>query len=163
MPSSRSSSPWVSAIASIVPLRPVNIAGFRCGSDTLASLGASAVWFCHGSRCHCGVLCICQRGLVLLLSAVAGWSLIFLVGLSVNCHSVPSDLSSSPWVFHHRYYRPSPACLHYRFRLWFLRVLCFVIASSLRDVASLPGRVCLSPRSGRRLFLRLPGVWLESS
>ena len=27
----------------------------------------------------------------------------------------------------------------------------------------LPGRVCLSPRSGRRLFLCLPGVWLESS
>ena len=27
----------------------------------------------------------------------------------------------------------------------------------------LPGRVCLNPRSGRRLFLRLPGVWLESS
>ena len=27
----------------------------------------------------------------------------------------------------------------------------------------LPGRVCLSPRSGRRLFLHLPGVWLESS
>ena len=68
-----SSSPWVSDIASFVPLRPVSIAGFRGGSDTLASLGASAVWFSHGSRCHCGVLCDCQRGLVLLLSAVAGW------------------------------------------------------------------------------------------
>ena len=42
-------------------------------SDTLASFGASAVWFCHGGCCHCCVLCDCQRGLVLLLSAVAGW------------------------------------------------------------------------------------------
>ena len=38
-----------------------------------------------------------------------------------------------------------------------------VFASSLRDGATLPGRVCLSPRSERRLFLHLPGVWLESS
>ena len=65
--------PGVSAIAGIVPLRPVSIAGFSVGSDTLASLGASAVWFCLGSRCHCGVLCDCQRGLVLLLLAVACW------------------------------------------------------------------------------------------
>ena len=36
-------------------------------------------------------------------------------------------------------------------------------ASSLRDGVTLPGRVCLSPRSERRLFLHLPGVWLESS
>ena len=68
-----SSSPWVSAIASIGPLRPVSIAGFRGGSDTLASLGVSAVWFCHGGRCHCGDLCDCLQGLILLLSAVAGW------------------------------------------------------------------------------------------
>ena len=34
---------------------------------------------------------------------------------------------------------------------------------SLRDGVTLPGRVCLSPRSERRLFLHLPGVWLESS
>ena len=34
---------------------------------------------------------------------------------------------------------------------------------SLRDGVTLPGRVCLSPRSKRRLFLHLPGVWLESS
>ena len=34
---------------------------------------------------------------------------------------------------------------------------------SLRDEVTLPGRVCLSPRSERRLFLHLPGVWLESS
>ena len=38
---------------------------------------------------------------------------------------------------------------------------CFAL--SLRDGATLPGRVCLSPRSERRLFLHLPGVWLESS
>ena len=36
-------------------------------------------------------------------------------------------------------------------------------ALSLRDGVTLPGRVCLSPRSDRRLFLQLPGVWLESS
>ena len=34
---------------------------------------------------------------------------------------------------------------------------------SLRDGVTLPGRVCLSPRSERSLFLHLPGVWLESS
>ena len=36
-------------------------------------------------------------------------------------------------------------------------------ALSLRDGLTLPGRVCLSPRSERRLFLHLPGVWFESS
>ena len=36
-------------------------------------------------------------------------------------------------------------------------------ALSLRDGVTLPGRVCLSPRSERRLFLHLPGVWFESS
>ena len=38
-----------------------------------------------------------------------------------------------------------------------------VFASSLRDGVTLPGRVCLSPRSERSLFLHFPGVWLESS
>ena len=37
-----------------------------------------------------------------------------------------------------------------------------VFASGLRDGVTLPGRACLSPRSERRLFLHLPGVWLES-
>ena len=36
-------------------------------------------------------------------------------------------------------------------------------ALSLRDGVTLRGRVCLSPRSDRRLLLHLPGVWLESS
>ena len=36
-------------------------------------------------------------------------------------------------------------------------------ALSLRDGVTLPGRVCLSPRLERRLFLHLPGVWFESS
>ena len=36
-------------------------------------------------------------------------------------------------------------------------------ALSLRDGVILPGRVCLRPRSEQRLFLHLPGVWLESS
>ena len=38
-----------------------------------------------------------------------------------------------------------------------------VFALSLRNGDTLPGRVCLSPRSDRRLLLHLPGVWLESS
>ena len=42
-------------------------------------------------------------------------------------------------------------------------VLCFSFASSLHDEVTLPGQVCLSPRSERRLSLHLPGVWLESS
>ena len=33
-------------------------------------------------------------------------------------------------------------------------------ALSLRDGVTLTGRVCLSPRSDRRLLLHLPGVWL---
>ena len=41
--------------------------------------------------------------------------------------------------------------------------LLWVFALSLRDGVTLPGRVCLSPRSDRRLLLHLPGVWLESS
>ena len=36
-------------------------------------------------------------------------------------------------------------------------------ALSLRYGVTLPGRVSLSPRLERRLFLHLPGVWLESS
>ena len=36
-------------------------------------------------------------------------------------------------------------------------------ALSLRDGVTLPGRVCLSPRSERSLFLHLPGVWFGSS
>ena len=36
-------------------------------------------------------------------------------------------------------------------------------APSLRDGVTLPGQVCLNPRSERSLFLHLPGVWLESS
>ena len=35
-----------------------------------------------------------------------------------------------------------------------------VFALSLRDGVTLPGRVCLSPRSDRRLLLHLPGVCL---
>ena len=38
-----------------------------------------------------------------------------------------------------------------------------IFASSLRDGVTLLGQVCLSPRSERRFFLHLPGVWLESS
>ena len=42
-------------------------------------------------------------------------------------------------------------------------IAAWVFASSLCDGVTLPGRVCLSPRSERSLFLPLPGVWLESS
>ena len=38
-----------------------------------------------------------------------------------------------------------------------------VFTSCLRDGVTLPGQVCLSPRSERSIFLHLPGVWLESS
>ena len=38
-----------------------------------------------------------------------------------------------------------------------------VFALSLRDGVTLPGRVCLSPRSDRRLLLHLHGVCFESS
>ena len=40
--------------------------------------------------------------------------------------------------------------------------LLLYIAPSLRDEVTLPGRVCLSPRSKRRLFLHLPGVWYRA-
>ena len=50
----------------IAPLRPVCNPGYHNGSDTLATLGSSAVGFCP-----CGVLCACQRELVLMISAVA--------------------------------------------------------------------------------------------
>ena len=49
-----------------------------------------------------------------------------------------------------------------RYEAGFLRVLCFVIAPSLHDEVTLPGRVCLSPRSERRLFLHLPDVWCRA-
>ena len=42
-------------------------------------------------------------------------------------------------------------------------IAAWVFASSHCDGVTLPGRVCLSPRSERSLFLPLPGVWLESS
>ena len=50
-----------------------------------------------------------------------------------------------------------PSVSHYEAA--FLRVLCFLIAPSLPDEVTLPGRVCLGPRSKQRLFLHLPGVW----
>ena len=43
--------------ACIGPLRPVCNPGCRNGSDTLATLGFSAVGFCPSFRCPCGVLC----------------------------------------------------------------------------------------------------------
>ena len=57
--------------ACIAPLRPVCNPGFHVGSDTLATLGSSAVGFCPSFRCPCGVLCAYQRELVLVISAVA--------------------------------------------------------------------------------------------
>ena len=42
----------------------------------------------------------------------------------------------------------------------FLRVLCFEFRSKSSRWGPPPGRVCLNPRSERRLFLHLPGVWL---
>ena len=37
------------------------------------------------------------------------------------------------------------------------------VSRQIFDEVTLPDRVCLSPRLERRLFLHLPGVWLESS
>ena len=51
--------------------------------------------------------------------------------------SPPPPLQAPPWRSH-----------------WLL-----YIAPRLRDAVTLLGRVCLSPRSKRRLFLHLPGVW----
>ena len=64
-------SPDSTVPACIAPLHPVCNPGSRSGSDTLATLGSSAVWFCPSFRCPCGVLCACQRELVLMMSAVA--------------------------------------------------------------------------------------------
>ena len=64
-------SPGSAVPACIAPLHPVCIPGHRNGSDTLATLGSSAVGFCPSFRCPFGVLCACQRELVLMLSAVA--------------------------------------------------------------------------------------------
>ena len=64
-------SPDSTVLACIAPLHPVCNPGYRNGSDTLATLGYSAVRFCPGFRCPCGVLCACQRELVLMISAVA--------------------------------------------------------------------------------------------
>ena len=51
-------SPDSTVPACIAPLRPVCDPGYRIGSDTLATLGSSAVGFCPSFRCPCGVLCI---------------------------------------------------------------------------------------------------------
>ena len=64
-------SPDSTVPACIAPIHPVCNPGYRNGSDTLATLGSSAVGFCPSFRCPCGVLCACQRELVLMLSAVA--------------------------------------------------------------------------------------------
>ena len=64
-------SPNSTVPACIAPLHPVCHPGYRNGSDTLATLGSSAVGFCPGFRCPCGVVCACQRELVLMISAVA--------------------------------------------------------------------------------------------
>ena len=64
-------SPDSMAPACIAPLHPVCDPGYRNGSDTLATLGSSAFGFCPSFRCPCGVLCTCQRELVLMISAVA--------------------------------------------------------------------------------------------
>ena len=45
----------------------------------------------------------------------------------------------------------------------FFGISASIFASSLRDGVTLLGQVGLSPRSERRLFLHLLGVWLESS
>ena len=57
----------------------------------------------------------------------------------------------------------SPIALLLRSEAEFLRVLCFRFRAKSSRWGHPFGRVCLSPRSERWLFLHLPGVWLESS
>ena len=58
----------------------------------------------------------------------------------------------------------SPICPTSSFLKWSsFGISASVFASSLREGVPLTGRACLSPRSERRLFFYLPGVWLESS
>ena len=64
-------SPDSTVRACIVPLHPICNPGYRNGSDTLATLGSSAIGFFPSFRCPCSVLCACQRDLVLMISAVA--------------------------------------------------------------------------------------------
>ena len=64
-------SPDSAVPACVAPLHPVCNPGYRNGSDTLATLGSSAVGFCPSFRCPCGVLCACQRELVLMIFTVA--------------------------------------------------------------------------------------------
>ena len=162
VPCDRSSSPWVPAVAGIVPLCPVSVTGFCGGSGTLDSLGASAIWFCNDIHCHCGVLCGCQQGLVLLLSAVASWFpylTCWPFGYLTLCRAAcpllpgfpPPLLSSISSLSALQVSVVVPSGYMLRYRVVFSRC------------GPLPGRVCLSPRPERWLFLHLPGVWLESS
>ena len=50
---------------------PVCNPGYHNGSDTLATLGSSAVGFCPIFRCPCGVMCAWQWELVLMISNFA--------------------------------------------------------------------------------------------
>ena len=85
--------------------------------------------------------------------------------------SVESQLCECPFVVLPRqlvgsgvYSPASPICpTSSVLRQSFFGISASVFASSLRDGVTLPGRACFSPRSERRLFLHLPGVWLESS
>ena len=80
-----------------------------------------------------------------------------------------SSVSVCSWFYHAswlaRVYSPaSPICpTSSVLKRSSFRISASVFASSLRDGVTLPGRVCLSPRSERSLFLHLPGVWLVSS
>ena len=74
--------------ACIAPLRPVYIPGSHSGSVTLATLGSSAFGFCPCFRCPCGVLCARQRGLVLMVSAVA-------CGLDPSSYLLPFGLDDT--------------------------------------------------------------------
>ena len=78
-----------------------------------------------------------------------------------------SSVESQLWGFCSWLYRASwlaQGCIPLlRLLPYFFGFAASSFALSLRDGVTLPGRVCLSPRSERRLFLHLPGVWLESS
>ena len=83
--------------------------------------------------------------------------------LSLSSVSVCSWFYRASWLA--RVYSPaSPICpTSSVLKRSSFRIFASVFTSSLRDGVTLPGRVCLSPRSERSLFLHLPGVWLVSS
>ena len=104
-------------------------------------------WSCH-CRITAGLASMDMPLLVSLLSLSAGVLFVALPRQLVGRGSPPTSPVALLLAF--RNGAPSGPLLR-------------VFDLSLRDGVTLPGRVCLSPRSDRRLLLHLPGVCFESS